>query len=202
MYKKTVFYPKGPVPGVKLFGQLISDNAKSLFHLVKCQCIQNLFIGFQPERQCIFQKENHLFSDFLSGQQAFPFICAAFSADSLYFKKRLIFCEKAVCDFFCSQTFSILQQIQNQKMKNNIIVCKTFCFPHPKQRIGVQKIAVDGKGNIRTAGHIIFPYIRTQPAFQPPALIVFSLNSFLVLNPQTKKSRTYSLVLEKFRISS
>ena len=65
-------------------------------------------------------------------------------------------------------------------MKNNIIVCKTFCFPHPKQRIGVQKIAVDGKGNIRTAGHIIFPYIRTQPAFQPPALIVVGPGAFLL----------------------
>ena len=65
-------------------------------------------------------------------------------------------------------------------MQDNVVICKTFCFPDPEQGIDVQKIAVNGKGNVGAARYIIFPHIRAQPAFQPPALIVISPGAFLL----------------------
>lgn len=63
-------------------------------------------------------------------------------------------------------------------MKHNIIVSEAFCFPHLKERIGIKKIAVNGKGNIGAVLSVVSAHIGREPAFQPPSFIVVGPGTF------------------------
>lgn len=70
----------------------------------------------------------------------------AFPAHSLHIKKCFVFRQKPVCNFFRRRGPAIGQQVKNQKMKDNVIICKAFGLPYLKQRVGIKEVTVYGKG--------------------------------------------------------
>ena len=174
MYKEAVFHAEGAVLMVKLLGEFISDDPEMAGHLKKRTGVQNLSVGAKPTGEGIVQGEQDGFAGFCFYEQALLFVGIAFSADSLDIKEGFILREQAVRDLFQSAGAAVLKQIQYQKVKDDIVVCEAFGFPDSKQRVSVQKAAVNGKGNAGAAGGVVFAHVRGKPAFQTPSLIVIS----------------------------
>ncbi len=63
-------------------------------------------------------------------------------------------------------------------MQYNIIVREALGLPYPEQGIGVQQVAVNGKGNVGAAGYMVFADIGTKPALKPSAFIVIGAGAF------------------------
>lgn len=80
---------------------------------------------------------------------------------------------------FGGKFMAVLQQIQYEKMKYDIIISKAFRLPYPKQRISIKQITVYCKRNVGAVRGIVLPHIRSEPALQTSSLVIVGPGTFL-----------------------
>ena len=147
--------------------------------MIEGERVQDGFIGTEPDRRRIIEeKDDHLSVLFLL-QQALFYIGIAFPSDELDIEEDFVSGKQAVRDFFRRHFPAVPKQVQYQKMQNDIVVGKAFCFPYLKKRVGVEKVAVDRERKIGAVRCIVFPHIGRKPAFEPPPLVIIGAGTFV-----------------------